>query len=619
MAEPEQDDRRRRRLIPIFWFSGRALLRQVSPIVAVVAAVAITALTLPSLPTSNPFAAQVGSGGTATNPLLTPSAGGTETTAPGASVVPGGGPATGPGAVALRPGTRGVPQSTTNFNPYIGSGTKCDTYQGVFCDHIDTVIHYTQGAQCPQDQDLGPFLFGLGVVLDPVTSVNLLAPYFNEHAQELYPPQYANAFKAGGFWGRKIQPIFDKNDGGAFCPDQNTSAAVRYATVNHAFTAIGGAEASSEGSGDIIAPQLAAYRVMSIEPTWNRDPYYTSIAPYAWSSVPSGETIMRHWVNMICSYLKYHNSFNMTDSNGVPDATSANKPRVFSIVYNDRDPENKLAAEFKPRIQACGATYGTDVGYKSDLATAPEQARDAQARLKAAGTTTVVYLGSAVAALVGSQYDSNTHWYHEWLLSEYGFLDSPTAVDNLPADEWKWAYGVAESNGYTHAATAFCQTPWGKIWCDAYKRAPCSNANNCAPGTYPQYPPSDYELWFVNLLEYGAQLIAAGPNLSPQTIQQGMFQSCAPCPAEVGVSYPTLSGFGPRFPDGPYNSAKDYEFVRWDPNIVSPYELGVKDPNHYTKGSYAPATNYPDLFPGLPDPGLGWKRWFDWNTPDPRF
>jgi hypothetical protein len=233
-----------------------------------------------------------------------------------------------------------------------------------------------------------------------------------------------------------------------------------------------------------------------------------------------------------------------------------------------------------------------------------------------------VYFGSAVAALVGALNDSASGWHHEWLMSEYGFLDSPAAVDNLPVDEWKWAYGVAESNGYVHANTPFCNTPWGKLWCDAHQRD---------PNTYPANPPADYELYWVELRVLGAQMIAAGPNLTPQNVKTGMFQNCAPCIPEAGIQYPSLVGFGPRFPEGPYSTAKDYELVRWDPNSSSPYEMGYKDSGHYKGacnstnppsssmcGSYEPVSNFPDLFPGLPDPHLGWKRWFDWNTPDPR-
>jgi hypothetical protein len=592
---------------------ARTLLRRFSPIAATFVSVALVATFLPSLPTSNPF---VASGAPIGNvPFGIPSA------TPGGSPSPGSTPSigtsVGPGGVA-QPGQ--TLRATANYNPYFAPNQTCKTYQGVFCDHIDTVFHYNTAHQCPQDQDLSPFLFALGVNLDPPTNLKLLVPYFNDHAQSLYPPQYANAFKAGGFWGRKINPILRSDDGGPFCPDQNSAAAVEYATQDKAFAVMGGGEASSEGSGDIIQSTIASYHVMSIEPTWSPDSVFKADAPYAWSAVPSGETAMRHVVNYICNYLKYHNSFNMPDNNGTPDPVSANKPRVFSIVNNEREPEHTLAAEFKPRIQACGAKYGTQVEYHSNLADAEQQATSARAKLQAAGTTTEVFFGSSVAAEVGAINDAAADWHHEWLISDFGFLDSPAVVDGDPDSETAWFYGVAESNGYVHAKTPFCNTPWGKIWCDAHNRD---------PNTYGQYPPSDYELWFVELFLYGAQLISAGPGLNPQNVQQGLFQGCSPCPAEIGISYPTMAGFGPRWPEGAWSTAKDYELVRWDPNLASPYEAQYKDPKFYkgacggnthsSCGTYAAASDYPQMFPGLPDPNLGWKRWFDWNVLDPPF
>jgi hypothetical protein len=463
------------------------------------------------------------------------------------------------------------------------------TYQGVTCSDIVTAFHWWGGnyPDCPTDQNLATLVpagtFGSKLYGAPEVSLNLLVDYFNTHANQLYP-QAQGKLGPVGFYGRQIQPVYEKDDGGPFCPDVNTATAQRIAQTDRAFAAIG--LSTNEDAAQVMQPALAGYHVPSVEATQNRNSWYSQRAPYAWSAVASGDTDVQHLAGVIC------NLYVGQPASQTGDVTVSGKPRVFSVVNLD-DPElNALGDELIGDISRCGATMAQQpadhIEYKKEVSSAGQQTSTNEAELRAGGVTTVVCLCDVVAVEVGAKAFASTGYYPESLVSDFGFLDSPVAASAFDSGLWKYAVATAESNAYDHANTHWCQTAAGQIWCAAYGS---------------KQPPVDFEGWYNALLLYGDQLVAAGPTLTPQNIASGLFRQCGSsyC-SEGGFSrpYDPRVGFGPAFPDGEYTTAKDYELVRWDPTAANPYLTDV-DPG--AQGAYVPY---------LPS-SIGWTRLRDWG------
>ena len=574
--------------------------RRVAPIAAAAASLVLVVILLPSLPTTNPNVASAGipgstgatPGGPNFGPSANPSGGATPGVAPGSQgVIPGSGSAAGSRAGYTGGG------ATTPAGTYSVGGTAYSnggaTYQGVTGNSITTAFHWASLAnECPGDQNLLPFLGALDVKPDPVKSLNVLVPWFNAHAAQLFPSAAAQ-LGSHGFYGREIKPVYEDSDGGPFCPDVNRSVAQKIATQDKAFAAIGGCiSCVSQGESQVMQPILASYHVLDIEATQNRASWYQPLQPYAWSVLAGGDTIVKHLVGLICNLYVGKNSSN------TGDATTSNRPRVYSIVNLDDNELNAIGDDLINKIRSCGATIAQGAAaheeYAKDASTAAQQAVNVEAQQRSAGVTTIVCLCDAIAALVGTNENHQTNWHPEYLASDIGFLDAPQSVNTYPADVWQNAVVTAESNEYDHATAHWCDIPAGRVWCASQGNA---------------QPPIDFELWFDTLVEYAAQIIVAGPTLTPQNVQQNLFSYCGPsyCPGnEFARPNDFKTAFGPNWPDGPWSTVKDYELVKWDPNAVSPYLRDLKnsgpDAANPPKGSYEPFLQ-----------SLGWTRLRDWG------
>jgi len=557
-------------------------------VISAAACLVAVAATLPSLPTTNPLTAHHGgssgtasggaNGATGSNAPGTsnPAAPGVNGTAPGAAV---------PGAAA---GAGTAPRGAAGAGPAVQNG--CNTYQGVSCNAIQVAFHwYDQGPECPGDQNLGPFLKTLGVHTDPEASIGVLVQYFNAHSHDIF-----SQLPSGqpGFYGRQIAPHLYKSDGGPFCGNVNKQAAVQMATDGN-FAAIGGCiTCGSEGSGDVIQSVLAQYHVNSYEPTWNTNAYYANrnTAPYAWGALTSGDTIVQHLSSVIC------NAYVGRPASDTGDGTVTGKSRVFSIANIDEPEENTLGDRLIGNIRGCGATIASGpaghVEYAKDTSTASQQAANIEYQQRSAGVTTIVCVCDAIAALVGNTQDASTHWYPEYLVSDFGFLDSPTAVYSQPPAASKNVVAVAETNEYDESTQPFCATPYGKIWCAVKGKA---------------QPPEDFALWWVVFRVFIGQIAGAGANLSPQTIYDASVNGCAPCaPAGDSRPYDPQIGFGPKYPDGQYSAWKDYTLVRWDPNATSPWLQDIQGSGAH--GAFVPYN------PATKSASLGWSRWRSWGV-----
>src|SRR5205807_2344824 len=166
--------------------------------------------------------------------------------------------------------------------------------------------------------------------------------------------------------------------------------------------------------------------------------YYANNQPYAWSTLTSGDTAVKHMSGLICHAYAGHPASNTGDS------SVSGQPRIFAVANIDEREENALGNQLINNIKGCGATVGVHVRYAKDTSTASQQAANFELQERNAHVTTIVCICDAIAALVGAQQNNATGWNPEYIVSDFGFLDSPSAVSSYPAAQWKNAVATAE-------------------------------------------------------------------------------------------------------------------------------------------------------------------------------
>jgi hypothetical protein len=566
--------------------------RRAAPVVAAAVSLVAVAAFLPSLPTTTTAGSQGGgnakalvgpggSGGSPGGPTGGPSAQSSASASASAAASAAAAAASAAAAAAAAAGSAAASNAAPTDNP------SCRTYRGVTCTQIQIAYDWAQNYnECSGDQNIVPFLKALGVNPDPQGSMNVIIPYLNAHARDIWP-QFASRLGSHGFYGRDLVGHAYPNDGGPFCDQVNRSSAqAMYDDGN--FAEIGGCvTCSSEGSADVIQQTLAQFHMISIDNTWNTDNYYANsqTAPYAWSSLTGGDTAVRHMTDLVC-----HEMVGRLSSQ-TGDSQTANKPRVFSVVNIAEPEEHVLGDEMVQNIKACGGTVAPNPAgheeYQKDISTAAQQAANIEFQQKSVGVTTIVCICDAIAALEGLSENTGTNWLPEYVVSDFGYLDGVPTVDAFPS-AWKNAFGVAEDNAYDQSTQHWCDTAAGRAWCGAHGKAT---------------PPTDFILWYEAMKVFGTMLVLAGPDLNPQTIYNALLANCAPCP-NFGDSrrYDPLAGVGPSFADGQFSTFKDYELVHWDPNHDSPYATEYKAANPAPHGTWMPL-----------DSSIGWGRQRSWG------
>jgi len=565
--------------------------RRAAPVTAAIVSLVAVAAFLPSLPTTSPAGSRGGatalrgpggsglSGGAGAGGPSAQSSASASASASAAAAAAAAASASAAAAAASGGAGGGGGGAAPTDNP------ACHTYLGVTCTQIKIAYHWAQNYnECSGDQNIVPFLKALGVNPDPQKSMGLLVPWFNAHAKDIWP-QYAGRLGPHGFYGRDLVATAYPNDGGPFCDAVNRQAAQQmYEDGN--FAAVGGCvTCSSEGSSDVIQQVLAQYHVISVENTWNTDSYYANAqtAPYAWSSLVGGDTAVAHMTDLVC-----HEMVGRLSS-ATGDSTTANKPRVFSVVNIDEPQENALGDEMVRNIKACGGTMAVDPAgheeYQKDISTAAQQAANIEFQQKSAGVTTVVCICDAIAALEGVSEASGTNWGPEYVVSDFGYLDGTATVDAFP-NAWRNAFAAAETNAYDQSTQSWCDTAAGRAW--------CSSQGNATP-------PTDFILWYESLKVLGTMLVMAGPDLTPQNGYDAIVAHCSPCAAFGDTRHDDpMAGVGPSYANGQFAPWKDYELVHWDSNHDSPFATQYKGGNPH--GTWRPL-----------DPSIGWGRQSSWG------
>ncbi len=181
--------------------------------------------------------------------------------------------------------------------------------------------------------------------------------------------------------------------------------------------------------------------------------------------------------------------------------------------------------------------------YKLDINSMPNQASNIIAQLKDAGITSILCGCDPVMLALGLTPKANEQDYEpEWMTAGLAFVDQDI---------------VSQLIDQTAVAARVRHRLQRRVRAAGPARSRTPRTSRCGPNDEPAFGVEEiyYQMY---MLAIGMQM--AGPNLTPQTFEAGMF------------AYPGGSGRSGswRFGPGDYTPTDDFREIWWDPDRISP-------------------------------------------------
>lgn len=449
----------------------------------------------------------------------------------GAAPAEGGGGTGAPPAGTTQCGDRSLQVPNDPYSPpcvsFSGDNGGATT-RGVTGKEIHISIRRTQDASF---NDALAGIVGAGIVDTPedvARTTQVLVDYFNTHFQ---------------FYGRKI--VLDYYDGQGALGNElvgngRDKAEVDATKVAEEVKPFGDLSALSEPYGDALARR----QIMNFgTPVLSRE-WYTKRRPYSWSVLPDCSTLTEEITEFLLKRLDGPTAdFAGGDQKG--------DPRRIAILAPENSWYQECVQAARKIMQQAGQDFDiAPIAYKIDLVTMSNQAANLIPKLKSQGITTIVCGCDPIFPIFISGTANRERYYPEFI-SGYeqdfiGQLWDPTFQ--------KQSFGISPLGPNNSQAA---QDTYGYA---AFKSLSKDEPANSVDGLY-------YQLY---LLAIGIQ--GAGPKLTPETFEQGMFDY----PEHLGPA--GLWGFGPQ----DYTPMDDYHEFYWDADGVSTYngKPGTwRDPN----------------------------------------
>lgn len=353
---------------------------------------------------------------------------------------------------------------------------------------------------------------------DHERTVRVLATYLNQ-AYQLY--------------GRKITWI--ANNPASNPADQdaaNRAAVAKAAEVNKVF-----------GSTMVdlsMCDEYARRRLVAFCPQLPAD-YFEANAPHLWSWYMDGTKLARFTAEYACKKLHGKPAIH------AGDPLLHSQERAFGLIYYDNGNGTPNAMAFKQFFaELCGGRVKAEAGYTVDSAAGGAGLAQVVTKMQVEGVTTVIpfndYLTNAGITAAADQ----AKYYPEWVTNGFGAVDRNALARLQARTQWENAFGFTSLDMERRKTSTECYR--------AYKAVD--------PAAEPSDGICNYVYAAMAMIAAGIQ--QAGPNLTPQTFQDGLFR--------IGYRFydkPVWAiggGYGP----GDFTYTDNVAEIWWDPSADEP-------------------------------------------------
>ena len=396
------------------------------------------------------------------------------------------------------------------------------TYQGVSDDEIVIAVRELEG---PSAAEIFSQLSGETVSDSPEAfedTLNALSEYFSTRFN---------------FYGRKIKLVLFKGSGNGASELLGGGKERALADAVRADKEVG-AFADISGITIPYADALSKQGIVNLGAPYPSRKWFVDRRPYAWSFFPDGTRVVEASSSAAIARLSGKESANAEF--GGPGVNG--KPRKYAIVAPENAEYQESVNEYRTKMAEAGISIALNMKYKLDINSMPNQASNIIAQMKDAGVTSVFCGCDPVMLALGLAPKANEQDYEpEWITSGLAFVEQDIVAQLIDPKQWRHSFGIA------------------------FNAAPEPLGSSFAYNAYKQMRPNDEPAFGVDVIYYQLYMLAiglqmAGPNLTPETFEAGMF------------AYP--GGTGPqgtwRFGPGDYTPAEDFREIWWSPDRISP-------------------------------------------------
>ena len=394
-------------------------------------------------------------------------------------------------------------------------------------------------------------LAGADIVDEPEDvrrTIQAIADYFNQNFQ---------------FYGRTFEIVFYDGKGSGTIELQGGGQAEAEADAITSAEEIG-AFAEINGSSAPFADALARKKVIAFGTPYLSRNWHVERRPYNWSFATD------------CSII-------VESVNEFANQTLANKPAVFAG-GNLKDQPRKFAALSPDNpwyidcvdqgiaiTRAAGNPDPVRITYKLDIDSMSNQAANMIAKLKSEGVTTILCGCDPIIPVFLTTKAAEQNYHPEWVVAGTAFSDIDLVAQLYDQDQWSRAFGVSFLSSFLPIESG--------IGYSAYKTMRDDE------------PAFAVELIYAQMYMLAIGVHMAGPNLTPETYEQGMF------------AYPGGTGpFGTwGFDEDSYTPTQDYRVIWYDPEATSAMNskpgayIEAYDSRRFKRGEL-PASDQPPVF-----------------------
>jgi hypothetical protein len=355
---------------------------------------------------------------------------------------------------------------------------------------------------------------------DVQRTIDGLVDYFNERFE---------------FYGRELRVEYFIGQGSAtneLLGSGREQAQADALTVAEDIGAFAELNAGSEPFGDALSQQgVINFGVPFLSREW-----MTERRPFSWSLSTDCSIVAESAATYAARRLDHGDA---TADHAGPGLQGEPR-RVANVV-----PENPWYQECLDAALQIAAAEGAEpdlnLSYQLDLNTMSNQAANLVAQLQSQNITTVICSCDPVLPVFLTARAQEQDYHPEWVVTGVGFTTQDVVGQLFNQDQWSRAFGISY-DGQT-------QNQQASLGYNAYKQVRDDE------------PAFTVQVIYSNLYMLALGIQGAGPNLTPDTFEQGMFD------------YP--GGQGPMgtwaFGEGNYTPTQDFREVYWDPNATSPF------------------------------------------------
>jgi hypothetical protein len=397
------------------------------------------------------------------------------------------------------------------------------TSQGVTANTITVTYRQTSDPGFQQTlAQIGGAQF-LDSPADVIRTVQGLATYFNKNFQ-----LYGRQIKVVPFNGQGSQTAELLGQG----QQQADADAITAGQQYHAF-------AELNGSTEPYDVALAQQHVISFGAPYLSASFMAQYDPYMWSIATEGNDVVAAAAQAAIVQLA-----------GKPAAYAGgslrNQPRKIAIIAPDNPWYQSSANVAVQMFAAAGHPVADDIQYQLNLGTLSSQAATIDAKLQNDGITTVVCGCDPVMPVYLTSRAHEQGYTPEWNVAGVALTDNDIVGQLFDQSEWSHAFGISFQGPTLPKNQTLGYAAYESVESDQ--------------------PANIVDLIYAQMYQMVIGIQMAGPNLTPQTFEQGERAypgSVAGAPnAEFGTWL---------MPPGHYSPQVDFQEIYWDPTKTSAY------------------------------------------------